>query len=168
MSLIKWHIDFLCTLNGHGQVIDRGQISQVVIQDAHARHVLTYHDLLGFLDCLLHVEMLLLSGVSREDSELVELDAVLKRQPGTNAKAFVRLAIHANPGVLGVHLVHNLVPLHLHLANDETTEQLVHLQGLCDCKFAHGLEVLLDLGELLPSLILLDLRLAFVSLEERF
>jgi hypothetical protein len=38
-----------------------------------------YCDLLGFLDRLLHVETLLLSNVSREDGELVELDAVLKR-----------------------------------------------------------------------------------------
>jgi hypothetical protein len=45
-------------------------------------HVLAYHDSLGFFDCLLHVETLLLSGVSREDGELAELDAVLKRQPG--------------------------------------------------------------------------------------
>jgi hypothetical protein len=36
-----------------------------------------HYDLLGFLDCLLHVETLLISGVSREDGELVELDAVL-------------------------------------------------------------------------------------------
>jgi hypothetical protein len=33
--------------------------------------------------------MLLISGVSREDGELVELNAVLKRQPGMHAKAFV-------------------------------------------------------------------------------
>jgi hypothetical protein len=38
-----------------------------------------YRELLGFLDCLLHVEMLLLGSISREDSELVELDAVVKR-----------------------------------------------------------------------------------------
>jgi hypothetical protein len=64
-------------------------MSQVVIQDTHARHVLAYHDSLGFLDHLLHVEMLLLSGISREDGELVELDAVLEGQPGTHAKALV-------------------------------------------------------------------------------
>jgi hypothetical protein len=40
-------------------------------------------------------------------------------------KAFVRLAIHANSGVLGVHLVHDLVPLCLRLANDKTMEQQV-------------------------------------------
>jgi hypothetical protein len=87
-------------------------------------------DLLGFLDCLLLVETLLLRGVSREDGELVELDAVLERQPRLHAKAFVRLAIHANPGVLGVHLVYDLVPLHSCLANNKTTEQLVCLQGM--------------------------------------
>ncbi len=40
-----------------------------------------HSDSLGFLDCLLHVVTLLLSGVSREDGELVELDVVLERQP---------------------------------------------------------------------------------------
>jgi hypothetical protein len=34
-------------------------------------------------------KMLLLSGVSREDSELVELNAVLKRQPGMHEKTFL-------------------------------------------------------------------------------
>ncbi len=48
-----------------------------------------HSDLLGFLDRLLHVEMLLLSGVSREDGELVELNAVLEGQPRLNVKAFV-------------------------------------------------------------------------------
>ncbi len=71
--------------------------------------------------------MLHLSGINREDGELVELNAVLKRQPGMHAKAFVRLAIHAGPGVLGVHLTHNLVPLHLRLADNKTTEQHVCL-----------------------------------------
>ncbi len=53
------------------------------------RHLLAYCDLLGFLDHLLHAKMLLLSGVSRKDGKLVELYAVLKRQPGMHAKAFV-------------------------------------------------------------------------------
>jgi hypothetical protein len=52
-------------------------------------HVLAYCDLLGFLDRLLHVEMLLLSSVSREDGELVELNAVLEGQIGTHTKASV-------------------------------------------------------------------------------
>ena len=46
-------------------------------------HVLVYRDLLGFLDHLGHVETLLLSGVNREAGQLVELDAVRERQPGT-------------------------------------------------------------------------------------
>ncbi len=37
-----------------------------------------HSDLLGLLYCLLHVETLLLCGISREDSELVELNAVLE------------------------------------------------------------------------------------------
>ncbi len=74
-SLIEQGIAVLSTLNGHGGVIDHGQISQEVIQDTHARHVLMYLDLLGFLDHLLHVDTLYLSGQKREDGELVKLDA---------------------------------------------------------------------------------------------
>ena len=97
-------------------------MSQVVIQDAHARHALTYCDSLGFLVCLLHVEMLLLSGVRRENGEFVELDAVLKRQPGMHTEVFVGLAIHANLRVLGVRLMHNLVPLRSEFTENEVME----------------------------------------------
>jgi hypothetical protein len=79
-----------------------------------------------------------------------------------------RLAIHANPGVLGVHLVHNLVQFCSCLANNERTEQLIHLQGLCNRELASGLEFILDLRELFPLLILLSLHLAFRGLEEQF
>jgi hypothetical protein len=48
-----------------------------------------HSDSLGFLDCLLHAETLLLSGISREDGGLVELDAVLGGQSRLHAKAFV-------------------------------------------------------------------------------
>ncbi len=80
----------------------------------------------------------------------------------------MRLAILADLGVLGVYLVNNLVPLHSRLAKNETTERLVRLQGLCDCKLGHDLEWFLDLGELFPSLILLELCLAFLGLKEWF
>ncbi len=83
--------------------------------------MLAYHDSLGFLDHLLHREMLLLISVSRKDGELVELDAVLEGQPGTYTRALVWLAIHANPWILGVHFLDNLIPLSLQIADDETT-----------------------------------------------
>jgi hypothetical protein len=89
ISLIKQYIAFLCTLNGHGRVIDCGQISHVVIQDTYAKHVLMHSDSLGFLDYLLYVEMLLLSSISKEDAELVELDAVMEGKPRLHAKIFV-------------------------------------------------------------------------------
>ncbi len=78
-----------------------------------------YRGPLGFLDRLNHVVMLLLSGVHRKDGQLVELDAVQKKRPGTNANALVGTSIHANPGVLGVHFVDNLVPLGLRIADKE-------------------------------------------------
>ena len=106
-------------------------------------------DLLGLLYCLLHVvELLLLSGVSRENGELVELDAVLEGQPGLHAQALVQLTVNTYPRVLGVHFLYNLVPLRLRLTNNETMEQLVGLQGLHHCKFAGSLEIFLDCGEI--------------------
>jgi hypothetical protein len=42
--------------------------------------------LLGFFDCLLHVKMLLLIGVSGEDGKLVELNAPLKNKKKILAK----------------------------------------------------------------------------------
>jgi hypothetical protein len=127
-----------------------------------------HSDSLGFLDNLLHVETLLLSSISRKDGERVELDAVLEGQPGLQAKAFVRLTIHANSRVLGVHLVYILVLLRSRLANNNTIEQLVHLQGLRYHKFVGGLEVFFDCREHFPLLILLSLHFAFWGLEERF
>jgi hypothetical protein len=75
-ALSKWHVALLCSLNGHRRVEDRGEMGEVVIQDAHLSHVLMYRDLLGFLDRLCLVVTLLLSCVDKEDGQLVKLDAV--------------------------------------------------------------------------------------------
>jgi hypothetical protein len=72
--------------------------------------------------------MLLFSCVSREDGELVELDAIHELNPGFHVKSLVRFAIHANPGVLCVHLVYYPVPLYSRLANDKAMKQLVCLE----------------------------------------
>jgi hypothetical protein len=106
------------------------------------------HDLLRLHDCLLHGITLLFSGVSREDSELVELDAVHEEDPGMHVNAFVGLAIHTNPRVFHVHLIHDPIPLHLHLANNEATEQLVSLLGLCNSNIFLGLDGFLEFVEL--------------------
>jgi hypothetical protein len=116
-----------------------------------------HSDLLGFLDHQLHVERLLLSGISSKDSELVELDAVLEGQPRLHAKAFVRLTVHTYPGILAVHFLHNLFLFHLRLTNNKATEQHVRLQGLCYLKFAGSLEVFVDLREFFHLFILLNL-----------
>ena len=58
-------------------------------KDAHMSHELTYRGPLGFLDRLPHVVTLLLSGINREDGQLVELDEVKKRWPETNMRALV-------------------------------------------------------------------------------
>jgi hypothetical protein len=88
--------------------------------------------LLGLLYCLLHVITLLFSCVSREDGELVELDAVHERNPGLYMDSLVGFAIDANPGILCVHLIHDPVPLRLCLADNKATEQFVCLLGLID------------------------------------
>ncbi len=117
-----------------------------------------HRDSLGLLDCLLHVVMLLFSCVSREDGELVNLNAVYERKPVTYAKALVCLAIHANPWILCVHLVNNPIPLHLRLANNEATEQLVCLLGLFDIKVFLGLGNFLEFVKLLFFILLSQLR----------
>ncbi len=110
-------------------------------------HVLAYSGSLGFLDHLSHVVTLLLSGIYRKDGQLVEIDAVQKRRLGTNARALVGNSVHVDPGVLGVHLMDNLVPLGLWIADDKTTEHLVCLLGLGNCIALLGLEDLLVLGK---------------------
>jgi hypothetical protein len=115
-------------------------------------------DLLGLLNRLLHVVMLLFSCVSREDSELVELDAVHEGNPGTLAKALVGTAIHANPWNLCVHLIHNSVPIGLRLADDETMEQLVSFMGLLDGDVLLDLEGFLEIGQFSSFFLLSCLR----------
>jgi hypothetical protein len=101
--------------------------------------------------------MLLLSGVSREDGELVELYAVLKKQPGMYARAMVWLAVHANPRILGMQFMDNLVTLSLQLANDNATEQFVRRPSFSNRKTPLGREDLLVLEKLLLSLPFLGL-----------
>jgi hypothetical protein len=112
-----------------------------------------HRDSLGLLDPLLHVVMLLFSGVSREDAELVELDAVHEGNPGTLANALVCITIHADPRILRVHLVDDPVPLPLRLADDEATEQLISLLGHCNCNVFLGLEGFLEFIELDVTLL---------------
>ncbi len=84
--------------------------------------------------------MLHFSCISREDGELVELDAIHERNPEFHANALVGLAIHANPGVLRVHFVQDSVTLHLCLADNKATEQLVSLLGQLNHDGFLGLE----------------------------
>jgi hypothetical protein len=113
-----------------------------------------YSGPLGFLDCLSRVVMLLLGGVHREDGQLVELDAAKKRRPGTNTNALVGTSIHANPGVLGVHFIDNLVPLGSWITDDKATEHLICLLGFGNCKALLSLEELFVLRKhLLPDFL---------------
>jgi hypothetical protein len=100
--------------------------------------------------------MLLFSCVSREDGELVELDGVHEKNPGTHAKALVGLAIHVNPRILHVHLIHNPVSISLCLANDKAMEQLVSLLGLLNSDVLLGLEGFLEIDQFLLSCFLLS------------
>jgi hypothetical protein len=95
--------------------------------------------------------MLLFSCVSREDSELVELDAVHEGNSGMHAKALVGTAIHTDPQILCVHLIHNSVPTGLRLAKDKATEQLISLLVVLDSNVLLDLEGFLEIGKFLLS-----------------
>ena len=120
-----------------------------------------HRDSLGLLYHLLHVITLLFSCVSREDGELVELDAVHERNPGLYTDSLVGFAVDANPGILCVHLIHDSVPLRSCLADDEATEQFVCLWGLINHKGFLGLEGLVQISKLLLPCFLLGRSLVF-------
>ncbi len=109
--------------------------------------------------------MLLLSGIHRKDGQLVELDAVQKRWLGTNTNTLVGTSIHANPGVLGVHLVDNLVPMGLRIANNETTEHFECFLGVGDCNLFLDLEDHVELRKRLLQDFLRGFGLVFRELE---
>ncbi len=67
--------------------------------------------------------------------------------------SLVGFAIDANPGILRVHFIHDTVPLHSRLADNKATEQFVCLLGLVDREGFLGLEGLIQIGELLFSLL---------------
>jgi hypothetical protein len=79
----------------------------------------------------------------------VELDVVHEGNSGMQAKAFIGMAIHANPQILCVHFIHDSIPIGLCLANDEATEQLVSLLDLLDSDVLLDLEGFLEIGCLL-------------------
>jgi len=85
-------------------------MGDVVIQYAHMRHVLPDRDAL-WLAHQLHVEMLLFSCISRQDRELVELNAVCQRLPGPHTWTVVCLPVDSYPGVTVKHLLNDFVPL---------------------------------------------------------
>ncbi len=64
-----------------------------------------------------------------------------------NANTFVGTSIHSNPGVLGVHLMDNLVPLGLQIADKKTTEHLVRFLGFGDHNLLRSLEDLVVFGK---------------------
>ena len=86
-------------------------MGDVVVEYAHTRHVLPYHDALWLAHHLLHVETLLFSCVSRQDRELVELNAVHQRLPGPHTRTVVCLPVDSYPGVTVKHLLNDFVPL---------------------------------------------------------
>jgi hypothetical protein len=77
----------------------------------------------------------------------------------------VGFVVHANPGVLCVHLVYNPVLLCLHLADNDATEQLISLLGLFNREEFLGLEGLVEVAELLFSCFLLGRSLIFREIE---
>ena len=109
------------------EVEDRGEMGEVVVQDAHPSHVLAYRVSVGFFDRLRHLVTLLLSRIDREDGQFMELDAVQEGGPGTDSNTLVKGAVDCNPGILGVHLLHDLVPMGELVAYDKKAKHLVRL-----------------------------------------
>ena len=109
--------------------------------------------------------MLPFSCISSEDSELVELNAVHKRNPGMHKKALVGLAIHANLWILCVHLIHDPVPISSCLADDKEMEQFVSLLGLLGSDVLLGLEGFLEIAQFLLSCFFLGCGLIIWKLE---
>jgi hypothetical protein len=62
---------FLVGRNSLGAVLQRGEVSQVAVEDFHARNALTYGSPLGLSYPLLDVELLALGRVNRENCELM-------------------------------------------------------------------------------------------------
>mgnify|MGYP000247281785 CR=1 FL=1 len=77
----------------------------------------------------------------------------------------VGFAIHANPGVLCVHLVYDLVPLRSRLADNKATEQFVSLLGLIDREGFLGLEGLVEVEVLKGCRSTGDATLTIASLQ---
>jgi hypothetical protein len=75
-------------------------------------------------------------------------------------------AVHANPGVLCVHLVYDPVPLRSRLAKDKAIERFVSLLGLINCKGFLGLEGLVEVADLLFPCFLLGRSLIFWEIEK--
>jgi hypothetical protein len=111
--------------------------------------------------------MLLLSGINREDGQLVELGAVHERWPGTNTSALVLTSVHTNPGVLGMHLVDNLVSLSLRITKDKTTEHFISLLGFSGRDTLLGLDDFFVFGKQLLPNFLLSFCLIFGELKKR-
>ena len=128
---------------------------------------LTYHDLLGFLDRLCHVVTLLFSCIDGEDGQLVELDAVQEGGPGTDTNSLVGDTAHTNPGIFGVHLLHNLVQMGLLGPNNKQAEHLVGLACHSNCRALLCLEDALELFYGSLTEFLGFLRLVGRDLQER-
>ncbi len=92
-------------------------MGDVVIQYAHTRHILPDRDALWLVYHLLHLERLLFSCVSRQDRELVELNAVRQRLPGLHTWTIACLPVDSYPGVTVKHLLNDFVPLGSHLSD---------------------------------------------------
>ncbi len=95
------------------------------------RHEGSHRNSSGLLDMLLHVVPLQLSGVTKEDCELVEFDAVHKRSSGFCTGSLVSCLVHCNPRILRVHFLNNLVSLSTSFANKVDTKQLIGLHNFC-------------------------------------
>ncbi len=76
---------------------------------------------------LLHVVPLQLNGITGEDCELVEFNAVLEGIPSLLTGSLVERPVHCDPGILLMHLLDHLVPLGTSFADKVGANQLISL-----------------------------------------
>ena len=69
--------------------------------------------LMGLLDASYHVGFPTFCSINRKDCDLVEHDAVIQGLSSFPAKPVVLNTIQSHPGVLGMDIVNNTIPLNL-------------------------------------------------------
>ncbi len=108
--------------------------------------MLSHSDPLGLAHRLPNIKLLLLSCVSTEDRELMQLKTVQEEHPRLRTPTFGNFTVYCSPRVVLVHLVADAIPLRLCVTRQQIPQLLI---GLGDCLVVSILGLLEHLGSLL-------------------